>query len=166
MIGTRQRGFGRFETLFALGAGLIIVLILGFTLKHATNLYRRQSADHVLRAADATVDDWARTFKRTGTPNPHTLTMGRRFIRFTTIHHETYLYSWHRNGLVTLSINGRLPQVLAHDVRRLRFSYWRRNGKSPAQNALQVHYVEMTLTVVHGTVDKTYTLVVAPRAFT
>lgn len=166
MIGVRQGGFGRFEILFALGAALIFVLILGMTLEHALGLYRNQSRDRAVRAAHAAVDDWARTFKRTETPNPHTLTMGRRFIRFTTIHHETYLYAWHRGGVVTKSTDNGPPRVLARDVARLRFVYWRRNGKTPAQNALQVRYVEMTLTVLHGTVDKTYTLIVAPRAFT
>lgn len=166
MIDTSQRGFGRFETLFVLGAGLIIALILGLTLAHALHLYRSQSRDRVLRAAHAAVEDWARTFKRTETPNPHTLVMGRRFIRFTTIHHVTYLYGWHRGGFVTKSIDGGPSRVLAHDVARLRFTYWRRNGKSPARTTLQVRYVEMTLTVVHDTVHKSYTLIVAPRAFT
>ncbi len=166
MIGVRQEGFGRFETLFALGAALVFALILGMTLEHALSLYRSRSRDQALRAAQAAVDNWAGTFKRTETPNPHTLTMGRHFIRFTTIHHETYLYAWHRGGFVTKSLNNGPPRVLARDIARLQFAYWRRNGKTPAQNALQVRYVEMTLTVVHGTVDKTYTLIVAPRAFT
>ncbi len=166
MIRIRQRGFGRFELVFAAGAALVIALILGFTLRQALRLYRTQSQDSVMRAAHAAVDDWARTFKRTETPNSHTLTMGRHFIRFTTIHHQTYFYSWHPSGFVTKAVNGQAPRVLARDITRLRFTYLGRNGKSRAKKALQVRYVEMTLTVVHDNVDKTYTLIVAPRAFT
>ncbi len=161
-----MRSWGRFERLFVLGAAVVIAGIVVANVRFAMHQYAHASHDAVMRGARAAIDHWGAAFKRVAPPNPHTLTLKRHAIRFVTIHRTVYRYRLEAPGLL-VRIKGRgKPRVVARDVTDVRFLYLRSDGKTPARNAFQVHYVMMTLTVSHGSVTKTYHLTVAPRAFT